>query len=140
MIIMGTFSHTPRVFDSFSKRLGIWRKPYEQMIKQFEQRIGKPLSYFDLALMCSNIPHIQGFIIHSPSDHITPFRSALRFHSYWSGSFLYAPNEGGHHLGTAAITKAILDFIILDKIPNQAEKQERPVSKHHELDKYFAGL
>jgi pimeloyl-ACP methyl ester carboxylesterase len=138
MILMASFNHTPRVFRGFATLLGLWESTFQRMVSVFEARIGQPLSFFDLGMMSSNFSHIKGLIVHSPSDKVTPFRSALRYHSYWSGSYLYAPEQGGHHLGTNDITKAVLEFIVAEKVPNDAQKQVPVLDTEHELVQYFA--
>ena len=140
LIVMASFSNTPNVFKAYAKTLGLWKLPYKRMIASFEKRIGHSLKHFDMAFISAQFAHIQGFIVHSPSDDVTPFASALRYHSYWPNSILYAPKTGGHHLGTEEITGAILDFILEDKIPEGAEKQERAVNTKHDLVRYFAGI
>lgn len=137
MIIMASFNHTPRVFRGFATLMGLWESTFQRMVAAFELRIGHKLAFFDLAIMSSHLPHIKSMIVHSPSDKVTPFKSALRYHTYWAGSYLYAPEQGGHHLGTNEITKVVLDFIINENVPNDAEKQDRPLDISHELVQYF---
>jgi hypothetical protein len=140
MVIMASFSHTPSVFQAYSASLGLWKPIHRRMIAGFEARFGISLKHFDLGLMSANLPHIQGLLVHSPSDKITSFRSANRYHNYWKNSYLYAPKEGGHHLGTNEITRAILDFIIDGKFPQDAEKQAITLDSEHDLVKYFNGM
>jgi pimeloyl-ACP methyl ester carboxylesterase len=140
MVIMASFSHTPSVFKAYGKSLGLWKLTYQRMIDGFEKRFGISLRHFDLGLMTSNLTHIEGLLVHSPSDKVTPFGSAVRYHNYWKNSYLYAPKEGGHHLGTTEITSAVLDFILYGTIPNDAEKQEKALDLEHDLERYFAGL
>jgi pimeloyl-ACP methyl ester carboxylesterase len=140
MVLMASFSHTPSVFKGYGKSLGLWKLTYQRMIDGFEKRFGIALRHFDLGLMTSNLSHIEGLLVHSPSDKVTPFGSAVRYHNYWKNSYLYAPKEGGHHLGTNEITNAVLEFILDGTIPNDAEKQEKALDLEHDLEKYFAGM
>jgi pimeloyl-ACP methyl ester carboxylesterase len=140
LIIMASFSNTPNVFKAYGNALGLWKLPYQRMVATFEKRIGKPLRYFDMAFIASQFAHIQGLIVHSPSDKVTPVASSLRYHSFWAGSYLYSPKDGGHHLGTEQITAAILSFILENKAPDGAELQDKPVNTKHDMVRYFAGI
>ncbi len=140
MVIMASFSYAPRVFLEYKKTLGLWSPLYWSMVRGFEKRVGKTLDHYDFALMTSAFPHIQGLLVHDPSDAVTPYAEARRYHDFWPDSHLYSPKEGGHHLGTVGVTKSVLGFVRDGEVPVQAERQERPVYAEHELVQHFAGL
>lgn len=140
MVIMASFSYAPRVFKQYKKTLGLWSPLYWSMVRDFENRIEKPLHHFDFALMSAELDHIEALLIHDPADSVTPYAETLRYHDFWSGSHLYSPKEGGHHLGTSGITKAVLAFIQSGETPKQAIKQEQPLHAGHDLVRYFAGF
>lgn len=140
LVIMASFSYAPRVFGEFGKAFGLWPSLYWRMVRRFEQWSGQPLEHFDFAMMTANLPHIEGLLVHSPGDPVTPYKEARRYHDFWPGSRLYSPEGGGHHLGTPDITRAILGFACTGQIPAQAEQQERHVNAGHELALHFSGL
>lgn len=139
MVLMASFSHAPRVFKGYRDAAGLWQLTYRRFVNAFEQRINMSLKAFDMAQMTADFRHIQSLIVHSPHDKITKFYSAMRYHSYWPGSYLFAPEDGGHHLGTTEITKSILNFIVYRQVPSSAEKQEQALDVNHELVRYFEG-
>ncbi len=140
MIIMASFSYAPRVFQEYRQSLGLWPSLYWRMVRWFENKVGHPLEHFDFAIMTADFPHIEGLLVHNPSDGVTPYAEARRYLDFWPGSRLFSPAEGGHHLGTAGITEVVLDFVQHGKPPAQAEQQERPIYAGHELVQHFAGL
>lgn len=140
MVVMASFSYAPRVFMEYKKTLGLWGPLFWSMVRMFEKRVGKPLDYYDFAVMTSAFEHIHGLLIHSPSDTVTPYAEAVRYHNFWPGSHLFSPDEGGHHLGTAGITQAVMQFVLEEKVPAPAQRQERPLIAEHELVQHFAGL
>ena len=140
MVVMASFSYAPRVFREYKKTLGLWDPLYWSMVRQFENRVGRKLDYYDFAVMTSAFSHIEGLLIHDPEDAVTPYAEARRYHDFWPDSHLYSPAQGGHHLGTAEVTNAVLEFVLQGKVPAQAERQERPVYAEHELVRHFAGL
>ncbi len=138
--IMASFSYVPNVFGGYRKALGLWSSLYWRMVRRFEQHIGHPLEHYDFALMAGRLPHVQALIVHAPEDRVTPYGESLRYFSFWPGSLLLSPAEGGHHLGTAGITQEVLDFVLEGKAPALAERQERPVRAEHDLVRFFAGM
>ena len=139
IVLMASFSHTPTVLRSFADRLGLWDFTFNRMIKAFEAFTGFPIRDFDQALMSANLAHIQGLIVHSPGDEVTPFSNAVRYHNFWKNSYLYAPKTGGHHLGTTTITDAILGFAVSGKVPPDAEMEEKNSAADHELIRFYPG-
>ena len=139
MVLMASFSHTPTVLKSFADRLGLWAFTFDRMIEAFEKYSGFPITKFDQALMCANLSHIQGLIVHSPGDEVTPFNNAVRYHNFWKNSYLYAPKTGGHHLGTATVTAAVVHFTISGSVPPDAQLEEKPSAADHELISYYPG-
>jgi hypothetical protein len=140
MVIMASFSYAPRVFQEFRQALGLLPSLYWRMVRRFEQMVGHPLEHFDFAMTMADFPHIEGLLVHNPGDAVTPYAESRRYLDFWPGSRLFSPQEGGHHLGTARITEAVLDFVQYGETPVQVEQQERPVYAGHELVRYFAGM
>jgi hypothetical protein len=140
MVIMASFSFAPSIFLEYKKALGLWSPLYWRMVRGFEKRAGRSIDSFDFALMTSAFSHIQGLLIHDPGDAVTPYAESRRYHDFWPESHLYSPTEGGHHLGTAGITRAVLRFIQTGAIPDQAEQQKLPLHAEHDLVQHFVGL
>ncbi|HMQ48567.1 MAG TPA: alpha/beta fold hydrolase [Saprospiraceae bacterium] len=140
MIIMSAFSDAPSVFRQFRSTLNLRRGLYRHMIHYLEQKIRRSIQEYDLARNAGSLPHIEALLVHDPDDAVTPYRHTQRYHAYWANSWLHSPKGAGHHLGKAAVTKAILDFAISGKAPVQAERQSRPMPASHDLARYFAGL
>ncbi len=140
MVVMASFSFAPRVFGEYKKTLGLWSPLYWRMVRGFEKRVGHSLEYYDFALMTASFPHIEGLIVHDPGDAVTPYAESRRYHDFWSGSHLYSPKEGGHHLGTPRITETVLQYVQHGNVPAQAERQERPLLAEHELVQHFVGV
>ena len=140
MVIMASFSFAPRVFKEYQKALGLWAPLYWRMVRDFEKQVGHTIDYYDFAMMTAAFPHIEGLLVHDPGDPVTPYAESRRYHDFWPGSSLFSPAEGGHHLGTAGITKAVLRFVKNGEIPAQAERQATSVYPEHDLVRYFVGL
>lgn len=140
MAIMASFSYAPRVFQEYQQALGLWPSLYWRIVRNFEQRTGHPLDHYDFAMMTAGFSHIEGLLVHSPGDNVTPYAEARRYFDFWPGSRLFSPQEGGHHLGTAGITQAVMEFVTDGRTPLEAERQERPVHAGHELVRFFAGM
>ena len=140
MVIMASFSFAPRVFKQYKKTLGLWSPLYWRMVRGFEDRVGHTLDYYDFAVMTTAFEHIEGLLVHDPADAVTPYAEARRYHDFWPDSHLYSPAEGGHHLGTVGVTRAVLRYVLNGEVPAQAERQEKPLYAEHDLVRYFAGL
>ncbi|MBV6439369.1 MAG: alpha/beta fold hydrolase [Haliscomenobacteraceae bacterium CHB4] len=140
MAVMASFSFAPRVFLEHQQALGLWPSLYWRIVRNFEQHAGHPLDHYDFAMMTADFSHIEGLLVHSPGDNVTPYAEARRYFDFWPGSCLFSPQEGGHHLGTASITQVVVKFISEGKTPAEAERQEQPVPAGHELVRYFAGM
>lgn len=139
-VLMAAFSYSPKIFKGYASMLGLRRTVYKGMIHYFESITNRSFRYFDFALMAAELGHIKTLIVHSPEDEITPFSNALRYHNYWQNSYLYAPNEGKHHLGIMKITEAIIGFVTKDLIPQNAEQQLIAADTSHELLQHFEGI
>lgn len=140
MVVMASFSYAPRVFTEYRQMLGLWPALYRRMVRNFEQQIGHPIDVYDFAQMSAGFGHIEALLVHSPGDRVTPYAESRRYFDFWPGSRIYSPAEGGHHLGTAGITDAVLGFVAQGKTPVETERQERAVFAGHELVRYFAGM
>lgn len=140
MVVMASFSYAPRVFAEYQQALGLWPALYGRMVRNFERQIGHPLEVYDFAQMSAGFAHIEGLLVHAPGDRVTPYTESQRYFNFWPGSHLYSPGEGGHHLGTADITDAVVGFLTEGKTPVETERQERAVFAGHELVRYFAGM
>jgi pimeloyl-ACP methyl ester carboxylesterase len=140
MVVMASFSFAPRVFRQYKKALGLWSPLYWQMVRNFEKRVRHSIDYFDFALMSATFSHVNALLIHAPADKVTPYLEGRRYHDFWPGSHLFSPDEGGHHLGTADITRSVLQFVTQGILPETALKQERPMTAEHELAQYFLGV
>jgi pimeloyl-ACP methyl ester carboxylesterase len=139
-VLMAAFSYTPKVFKGYASTLGLRRTVYRGMIHHFEELAKRPLKYFDFALMAADLSHLKVLIVHSLEDEVTPFSNALRYHNFWKNSYLYAPKEGKHHLGTDKITATIIDFVTKDIVPDEAEQQLITPDVSHELLQHFEGI
>lgn len=140
MAVMASFSYAPRVFQEYQQTLGLWPSLYWRIVRNFEQRVGHSLDYYDFAMMTAGFEHIEGFLVHSPGDHVTPYAEARRYFDFWPGSRLFSPDEGGHHLGTSNVTQSVLEFVLDGDTPSETEQQAQPVPAGHELVRFFAGL
>ena len=140
LVIMAAFSYAPRIFREFAKALGVTEALYYRVVRTFEQNVGRRLEEFDFARMAGDLHHVSGLLVHSPGDDVTPYAEAQRFFNFWDGAALLSPEKGGHHLGTAETTKAVLDFAISGKLPEKVEVQHFPVEVGHDLVRYFPGM
>jgi pimeloyl-ACP methyl ester carboxylesterase len=140
MVVMASFSYAPRIFREFAKALSIMDGLYYRVVRTFEQRTGRRLEEFDFAQMTSTMPHISALLVHAPADEITPYAEVRRYFNFWENAALLSPSAGGHHLGTAETTKAILEFAIAGTLPENVEIQQFPVAGKHDLVRYFPGL
>lgn len=140
LVIMASFSFAPRVFRQYKDALGLWSPLYWRMVRGFEKRVGHSIDYYDFAMMTAEFQHINALLIHDPKDPVTPYEEARRYHSFWPGSYLYSPTEGGHHLGTTDITRKVLHFVESGEAPAEAERQVQPLYAAHDLVRYFVGI
>jgi pimeloyl-ACP methyl ester carboxylesterase len=141
MVVMATFSSAVALFRDYANTLGLRRSLTQRMRTHFEQKvIHRSLNDFDVPRIAARLAHIEALLVHSPNDPVTPFEHGVRYHSFWPGSHLLAPESGGHHLGTPATTQAILDFAIRGQVPAEAETQERPINTNHDLARFFSGI
>jgi pimeloyl-ACP methyl ester carboxylesterase len=126
--VMAVFSEVKWIFKVFTISLGLRPIIFEEMQNFIERRTGRSLDEFDVALNASKLPHIKALLIHDPEDTVTGFRNALRNHSHWRGSALYTPQNVGHHLGTAGVTRNVLDFLIDATYPDGVEFNDGEVA------------
>ncbi len=118
--VMAVFSEVKWIFQVFTISLGLRPVIFRQMQAYIEQRTGRSLEEFDVALNAGKLAHVETLLIHDPADTVTGFRNARRNHSHWRGSYLHTPSGAGHHLGTAGVTRAVLAFL-----------QEGTLPEHH---------
>lgn len=140
LVIMSSFSEARSVFRVFREQLGLRPALFWGFIREIEQVTGRHLNDFDLARQTAGLGHIDGLLVHDPKDATTPFRHSERYHAYWPGSALLRAPNTGHHLGSAQITRTILDFAIDGALPAEAALQENPLPAGHDLVRFFAGM
>jgi len=122
--LMGVFSEVKWIFIVFAKALGLRKVIFQKMEEHIKGIEGRDLEDYDVAVCAEQLAHIQALIIHDPEDKVTTFRNAVRNHSHWQGSALYAPTGAGHNLGTAEVTKHVLAFLIKGDVPAEAKKND----------------
>ncbi len=140
IVSMATFGDARQVFRKFQRGLGLWEWVYRRYVREIERDTGMTAREFDLAPRTGQLGHIQALLVHDPQDSVTPIIHAQRYHAYWPHSSLYLPLGVGHHLGSARVTEAVLNFAMSGRIPETATIQERPLAAHHDLVRYFAGM
>ncbi len=116
-VVMAVFSEVKWIFQVFAQSLGLRRVIFEEMQNFIQNRTGRSLDEFDVALNSQRLSEVETLLIHDPKDKVTTFRNARRNHSHWKGSTLYAPVGAGHHLGTAGVTRTVLSFLIEGTLP-----------------------
>ena len=121
-VIMASFSHAARLFEAYRDAIGLWPGVYDNLVREVEVIVGKPLEDFDFAKLGSGLHDVQTLLVHDPNDDVTPFSNALRYHAYWPGSRLLRAHGGGHHLGLAGVTGDVLRFLVEGKVPDAAEE------------------
>lgn len=118
--VMGVFSEVRWIFLTFAQSLGLRDCIFQQM-EQYIQRIeGRNLDAYDVARSAERLGHIQALIVHDPRDTVTTFRNAERNFSHWPGSSLFRAEGAGHHLGTAELTRLVIDFLLSGTLPQAA--------------------
>jgi pimeloyl-ACP methyl ester carboxylesterase len=140
MVLMASFSNAPQVFGAFRRALGLWPGLYYGMVRHAEAKVGASIHTFDMAQMSAQLGTVQALLVHDPQDPVTAFRHMERYHAYWPGSALLRANGAGHHLGTAEVTRAVLQFLIESKVPETAELRATPLPSEHVLLRHFAGM
>jgi pimeloyl-ACP methyl ester carboxylesterase len=140
MVIMASFSSAPKIFSEYRRALGMRKALFYSMVRVLETKAGAPLRHFDMARLSGQLAQVKSLLVHDPEDQVTPFSHALRYHTFWRGSALLRATGGGHHLGNANITTAILDFLISGEVPVAAAISERTLPADHDLVRYFAGM
>ncbi len=116
--VMAVFSEVKWIFQVFTISLGLRPVIFAEMQAYIEDRTGRSLDEFDVALNASKLSHVETLLLHDPADTVTGFRNAQRNHSHWRGSYLYMPPKAGHHLGTAGVTRAVLAFLTEGTLPD----------------------
>jgi len=117
-VVMAVFSEVKWIFQVFTMSLGLRPVIFEQMQHYIQNRTGRKLEEFDVALNAHRLADVKALLIHDPEDKVTAFRNAQRNHSHWVNSALYAPKGAGHHLGTAGVTGVVLDFLREGTLPD----------------------
>ena len=123
-VLMGVFSEVRWIFMVFANSLRLRPAVFDEMIRYIEQRTGRKLDEFDVAANGQRLPEVNFLVVHDPNDTVVSIRNARRNHSHWPGSYLYTPTGGGHHLGTAEITRKVLAFLTEDVVPEGSEKNQ----------------
>ncbi|MEO0732619.1 MAG: alpha/beta fold hydrolase [Bacteroidota bacterium] len=118
--LMGIFSEVKWIFIVFAEALGLRPVIFRELEKHIKKIEGRDLDDYDVARTATELEHIKALIIHDPQDQVTAFRNAQRNHSYWKGSALYAPEGAGHNLGTAGVTRRVLQWLIAGQLPEEA--------------------
>ncbi len=119
-VVMAVFSEVKWIFQIYAISLGLRTVIFEQMQAYIQNRTGRKLEEFDVALNAHRLSDVKALLIHDPKDKVTAFRNAQRNHSHWVNSALYAPKGAGHHLGTAGVTRTVLDFLLNGTLPEDA--------------------
>ena len=118
--MLAVFSEVKWIFQVFCDSLNLRAGIFGGMQHLIEQRTGRRLEEFDVAHNAQRLGHIGALIIHDPEDTVTAFRNARRNFSHWPNARLYAATGGGHHLGTAGVTRVVLDFLLRGEVPDGA--------------------
>ncbi|CAH1001781.1 hypothetical protein LEM8419_02687 [Neolewinella maritima] len=129
--LLAIVSEVRWLFAGFVRFMGLRDVVYRQMQARIEQLSGRSLDEFDVATVAAQLHAIPTLLVHDPEDAVTAYRNARRNHSHWRGSWLYSPVGAGHHLGTAEVTAAVLDWLIEGAVPagavqNTGELQPLP--------------
>ncbi|MEZ4685253.1 MAG: alpha/beta fold hydrolase [Bacteroidia bacterium] len=140
LVLMAAFSEAEGVFREYQRNLGMREGLYQDFVRYTESVVGGEIASYDLARIAGDMEHVSGLVIHDPNDDMTPFYHAERYQQLWPGSRLWATTAGGHHLGTAEITKGISLFATEARFPAQAERSPRPFSAKHDLTRFWASL
>ncbi len=140
MVLMASFSSAPQVFQGFKKGLGLWPNVFYGMVRYAEAQVGAPIHTFDMARMSGQLEGVDALLVHDPKDAVTSFTHIERYHAFWPNSALYRAKGAGHHLGTAAVTEAVLRFLVKGEVPSDAEYKAEKLPADHDLVRYFAGM
>lgn len=116
-VVMAVFSEVKWIFQVFTIGLGLRPIIFEEMQRYVQDFSGRKLEEFDVAINAHRLAEVNTLLIHDPEDKVTAFRNARRNHSHWVNSALYAPKGAGHHLGTAGVTRTVLDFLVDGTLP-----------------------
>ncbi|TXF89404.1 alpha/beta hydrolase [Neolewinella aurantiaca] len=119
-VVMAVFSEVKWIFQVFTISLGLRPIIFEEMQRYIQNRSGRKLEEFDVALNAHHLSDVKALLIHDPEDKVTAFRNSQRNHSHWVNSALYAPSGTGHHLGTAGVTRVVLTFLKEGTLPESA--------------------
>ena len=122
MCLLAIVSEVRWLFVGFVQFMGLREVVYEQMQRRIEELTGRSLDEFDVATVAGQLKAIPTLLVHDPEDPVTAYRNAQRNHSHWPGSWLYSPVGAGHHLGTAEVTAAVLDWLIKGAVPAGAKR------------------
>ena len=118
--LMGVFSTVRWIFLTFTQSLHLRPRIFQYLEQKVYRIANRSLDEYDVAHSASRLEHIQALIIHDPADQVTAFRNAERNHSHWPGSALYHAPGAGHHLGTAGVTRTVIDFLLNGTVPATA--------------------
>ena len=140
VVLMAAFSEAEGVFREYQRNLGMREGLYQDFVRHTESVVGDEIANYDLARLAGDMEHVRGLVIHDPKDNMTPFYHAERYQQLWPGCRLWATATGGHHLGTAEITKGVCAFATEAVFPSQAEPSPRPFSAKHDMTRYWASL
>jgi hypothetical protein len=102
----------------YKQQLNLSKKSLDLILTCFENKFGKPISYFSTPTFAKDLS-VQGLIIHDEEDLEAPFFYSKLIHKNWSNSKLIVTKGLGHNLKSKEVIKEVAKFI--------SAKNEAPV-------------
>ncbi|OAV45991.1 alpha/beta fold hydrolase [Lewinella sp. 4G2] len=118
MCVLATFSTVRWIFLTFTQSLGLRDIVFEKLEAYVYTIAGRHLNDYDVAASAAQLGHVEALLIHDPADSVTAFMNSERNHSHWPGSALYRAEGAGHHLGTAGVTRIVLEYLVNGTLPD----------------------
>jgi pimeloyl-ACP methyl ester carboxylesterase len=112
-VLMATPANLQRVFDVFSRTLGLSRKAKNYFTNLVKLRIGLSETEASIVSLAPQMK-IPVLVVHDPRDKEVNYKSAEEIKALWPGATLYAPERVGHYrlLKDVQVIKKVVEFIV----------------------------
>lgn len=109
IILMAPPGEASDFIDFFSRRLKLSDRSVRLTLNHFEDKFGKPISYFSTAKFAEALK-VPGLIVHDEQDEDTPHHYARQINQAWEDSLLITTRGLGHNLKSPTVVKIVHDF------------------------------
>ena len=114
VVVMASFDESEHVFDRYHDMLQLGphvRQAFDRQIVRELGAGGKVSDYSNMAAV-RQLADVQGLVVHSDDDTVSPIAEGLALHAAWPEATLMRLQDEGHRLTGAAILDDITAWIV----------------------------